>query len=49
MEWTGICINNISVLRGLKHREFDESHFPIWCIALDMLDVVVVGSWLQLV
>ena len=49
MEWTGRFINNIEVLRGLKHIEFVESHFPIRCIALDMLDGAVVGSWLQLV
>ena len=29
MEWTGMCINNISILMGLKHREFVESHLPI--------------------
>ena len=46
MEWS---INNTSVLKGLKHREFIESHFPIWYIGLDMLDVAVVRSWLQLV
>ena len=49
MEWTGRCINNISVLRGFKHREFVESHVPIMCIELDMLDGAVVESYLQLV
>ena len=49
MEGTGRFINNIDVLRGLKYRELIESHFPIWCIALDMLDGAVVGSCLQLV
>ena len=46
VEWS---INNISVLRGLEHKDFVESHFPIMCIALDMLVGAVVGSWLQLV
>ena len=49
MDWMSKRINNISVLRGLKHRQFNESHFPILCIALDMLDGAVLGSWLQLV
>ena len=37
---TGWCINNISVLRGLEHREFVESHFLIWCIELDILNTI---------
>ena len=49
MKWMGRCITNISVLSGLKHREFDESFFHIRCIALDMLDGAIVGSCLQLV
>ena len=46
--WMGRCINYISVLRGLKYREFVESHFHIRYIALDMLDGVVVGLVMEI-